>query len=68
MKMESRDTRLESIINECVGICLRKYLKEQTNRVPLNETHAVRMWHYTSFDQALSIIKQNKFKLRQMMM
>lgn len=63
--MESRDTRLESIINECVGRCLRKYLKEQTNRVPLNETHAVRMWHYTSFDQALSIIKQNKFKLRQ---
>ena len=65
MKMESRNTRLESIINECVGRCLRKYLKEQTNRVPLNETHAVRMWHYTSFDQALSIIKQNKFKLQQ---
>ena len=65
MKMESRDTRLESIIHECVGRCLRKYLKEQTNRVQLNETHAVRMWHYTSFDQALSIIKQNKFKLQQ---
>ena len=34
-------------------------------RMPLNETHAIRMWHYTSFDQALSIISQNKFKLRQ---
>lgn len=55
----------ESIINECVDRCLRKYLKEQTNRVQVNETHAVRMWHYTSFDQALSIIIQNKFKLRQ---
>ena len=26
---ESRNTRLESIINECVDRCLRKYLKEQ---------------------------------------
>ena len=62
---KSSNTRLEKIINECVVRCLRKYLKEQTNRVLLNETHAVRMWHYTSFDQALSIIRQNKFKLRQ---
>lgn len=30
-------TMLESIINECVDRCLRKYLKEQTNRVSLNE-------------------------------
>ena len=34
---ESRNTRLESIINECVDICLRKFLKEQTNRASLNE-------------------------------
>lgn len=28
---------LQQLINECVDKCLRKYLKEQTNRVSLNE-------------------------------
>lgn len=53
--------RLNQIINECVDKCLKKHL----DKMSLNETHCVRVWHYTSFDQALSIIKSNKFKLRQ---
>ena len=51
MKMESRDTRLESIINECVGRCLRKYLKEQTNKVlKLRSIFADKVFVYSNME------------------
>ena len=33
---ESRNTRLENIINECVDKCLRKYLKNRIQKDALN--------------------------------
>ena len=33
--------------------------------IPLNESHAVRMWHYTTFENAIEIIATNMFLLQQ---
>lgn len=44
---ESRNTRLEKIINECVGKCLRKYLAENARKQSLNEflsKQGVKIW------------------------